>query len=87
MSVKKRRGGRHGVENPRRNLIPFKVTDPELIILDIASELFESRSEMIRILLFDFVFQLDPERVKEYMKPEQFKILCEKIFDEQNNDE
>jgi len=76
------KGGRHGVENPKRNIINFKVSDNELIVLDIASNIFENRSEMIRTLLFDFIFALDPLKIKDFVDPEHFERLKSKIYDE-----
>lgn len=57
-------GGRYGVEDPRKNHITFKVSDHELLLLDMLSDLYGSRSAMIRAILFDFALELDPEKVK-----------------------
>jgi|GEM_PF-5372887 len=73
-----KKGGRCGVENPRRNVITFKVTDDEDMFLDTVSDIFESRSDMIRTILFDFAFALDPEKIKEYINPEAFERLKSK---------
>jgi len=75
----KGRGGRLGVADPRKNLVTFKVTNGELECLKIVSELFESRSEMIRIVLFDFAFALPPEKAKDLLDPESFERLKDKI--------
>ena len=82
-----RKGGRHGVENPKRNIITFKVSDDEQIILDVASNIFENRSEMIRTLLFDFIFALDPLKMKEFIDPEHFERLKSKIYEEQDEND
>lgn len=74
-----KRGGRLGVEDPRRNIINFKTTDFEKEVLDMVSPIFESRSDMIRTLIFDFALGLDPEEVKHLFDPETLKRLQEKI--------
>ena len=73
--MKNKRGGRLGVADPRKNIVTFKITNDELEFLNIVSESFESRSEMIRIVLFDFAFALSPEKVKDLLDPETFERL------------
>jgi hypothetical protein len=74
-----RKGGRLGVEDPRRNIITFKTTDFEKEVLDMVSPIFESRSDMIRTLIFDFALGLDPEEVKDMFDPETLQRLQERI--------
>lgn len=74
-----KRGGRLGVEDPKRNVITFKVTDHEKLLLEIASSEFESRSEMIRSLVFDYALALDPEKILYLIDEESFRRLKEKI--------
>lgn len=74
-----KRGGRLGVEDPRHNVINFRITDFEKEVLDMVSPIFESRSDMIRTLIFDFALELDPEEVKELFDPEILQRLKEKI--------
>jgi len=71
--------GRYSKEDPRRNVVSFKVTDHELLLLNMVSDLFKSRSEMIRKLIFDFVFQLDPEKVKVNWDKLKFDSLRRKV--------
>jgi len=71
--------GRYGKEDPRRNVVSFKVTDHELLLLNMVSDLFKSRSEMIRKLIFDFVFRLDPEKVKANWDKLKFDGLRRKV--------
>jgi len=80
-----KRGGRFGVEDPRRNIITFKVTDHEKLLLDIASYNFNSRSEMIRVLILDFALAIDPIKVLHLIDPEHLERLKEKIIGD--NDE
>lgn len=74
-----RKGGRLGVEDPRRNVITFKVTDHEKLLLEIASSEFENRSEMIRSLVFDYALALDPEEILYLIDEESFKRLKNKV--------
>lgn len=74
-----KRGGRLGVEDPRHNIITFKTTDFEKEVLNMISPIFESRSDMIRTLIFDFALELNPEEVKELFDPETLQRLQEKI--------
>lgn len=75
-----KRGGRLGVEDPRHNIITFKTTDFEKDVLDMVAPIFESRSDMIRTLIFDFALELDPEEVKHLFDPEILQRLQERIM-------
>ena len=68
-----------GVEDPRHNVINFRITDFEKEVLNMISPIFESRSDMIRTLIFDFALELDPEEVKELFDSEILQRLQEKI--------
>lgn len=76
--------GRLGVEDPRKNLVGFKVTDHELLLLDMLSDLYGSRSAMIRNVLFNFALQLDPLKVKKYWDTVKFDGLKKKVREEEN---
>ncbi|MBA7679760.1 hypothetical protein ES703_88063 [subsurface metagenome] len=73
------RGGRYGVEDPRKNHITFKVSDHELLLLDMLSDPYESRSAMIRSILFDFALELDPEKVKANWDEVKFDGVRRKV--------
>ncbi len=76
--------GRYGVEDPRKNLVGFKVTDHELLLLDMLSDLYGSRSAMIRKIIFDFALQLDPQKVKTHWDEVKFDGLKKKVREEEN---
>lgn len=73
------RGGRYGVDNPKKNIVTFKVTDDELFVLDTVSEIFDSRSDMIRTVLFDFALELNPEEVKEHINKKAIEQIRRKL--------
>jgi len=72
--------GRYRIDFPKKNVVTFKVTDHELLLLDMAAgSLFKSRSEMIRKLIFDFIFELDPEKIKDNWDRLRFTTLKKKV--------